>query len=183
MAWTDNATTESGFAIQRAANGGAFATIAVAPARNNTGNTTFVDTTVQPGITYSYRVAAVNLAGGVSALSAYTNTASVVMPPAPAVPSSLRAAAGPNGNGNNRSVILTWTQANALNVTGFTIQRSTNAAFTAGLNTANVAAGLRTLTQTGLARNTSYFYRIRANNTPVFSAWLNATPLPITTNP
>jgi hypothetical protein len=68
-------------------------------------------------------------------------------------------------------------------VTGFTIQRSTNAAFTAGLNTVNVAPGVRTLQQTGLARNTSYFYRIRANNGLVSSAWVTATPLPITTNP
>ena len=55
--------------------------------------------------------------------------------------------------------------------------------FTAGLNTITVGAAVRTLAQTGLARNTSYFYRIRANSGVVSSAWLNATPLPITTNP
>ncbi len=69
-------------------------------------------------------------------------------------------------------------------MTGFTIQRATNTTFTSGVNTANVAANLTTLTQTGLSRNTNYYYRIRANNgTLVFSAWVNATPFPILTNP
>ena len=105
------------------------------------------------------------------------------MPAIPTAPSGFTAVNGPNGNGNSRSVILNWADTSS-NETGFTIQRATNAAFTAGLNTANVAANIITLTQTGLSRNTTYYYRIRANNGPVVSSgWVEATPLPITTNP
>lgn len=180
LTWTDNATTETGFIVQRCAGTGCsnFAQIATPGQRNNTGSVTYVDTTVTAGNTYRYRVAAVNAAGS----SAFSSTASVTMPAMPAAPSGFTAANGPNGGGNSRSVILNWTD-NSSNETGFTIQRATNATFTAGLNTANVGANVRTLTQTGLARNTRYWYRIGANNgTIVSSALVNATPFPITTN-
>lgn len=183
LAFTDNATTEIGFALQRSTNNGAFTQIAMLPARNNTGGVTYIDTAVTPGSSYAYRVAAVNVAG----TSGNSNTVTMAIPSVPAIPGTFTAANGPNGTGNNRTVILTW-QDLSLNETGFTIQRATNAAFTTGLNSTNVAAGtgtgLRTFTQTGLARNTQYFYRIRSNNgTIITSAWRNATPFPITTNP
>ena len=181
LTFTDNATNETGFAIERSTDGGAtFTRIATAPARNNTGSVTYLDTTVTFGTTYTYRVATIAAAG----LSPYTNNATVTVPVQPAVPATFSAANGPNGNGNNRTVILTWS-ADTANVSGFTIQRATNAAFTSGLSSATVAnPATTTLTQTGLSRNTSYYYRIRANNGPVVSSgWLTATPLPILTNP
>ncbi len=182
LTFTDNATNEVGFAIERSTNGGPFVRIAVAPARNNTGSVTYVDTTVAAGATdttYTYRVAALNAAG----LSAYAVSNTVLVPAIPVAPSNLTAANGPNGNGNSRSVILNWID-NSNNETGFTIQRATNATFTSGLNTANVGAGVQTLTQTGLARNTQYWYRIRANNGAIISSvWVNAAPFPIRTNP
>jgi len=79
-------------------------------------------------------------------------------------------------------VVLTWVDLSN-NEAGFTIQRATNATFTSGLNTVTVAANSTTLTQTGLARNMQYWYRINANNIIGSSAWVNATPLPIRTNP
>jgi hypothetical protein len=179
LTWTDNATNETGFIVQRSTDGVIFTQIGTAPARNNTGSVSFVDSSIQPGTTYTYRVAATSAVGQ----SAYSNTAQVVVPAMPAAPSNFTAVRGPNGNGNNRSVILTWTD-NSTNETGFTIQRATNAQFTQGLNTVNVAANTTTLTQTGLSRNTAYYYRIRANNgTLIFSAWVNATPFPIITAP
>jgi FtsP/CotA-like multicopper oxidase with cupredoxin domain len=186
LTWTDNATNEAGFVIERATNGGAFAQIATAPARNNTGSVTFNDTTVTAGAantTFTYRVAAVNAAG----YSNYAVSAPVLVPAIPPAPSNFTAANGPNGGGNTRSVVLTWMD-NSGNETGFTIQRATNSTFTSGLNTTTVAAGAgtgqRTVTQTGLSRNTQYWYRIRANNgTIIFSTWVNATPFPIVTNP
>jgi FtsP/CotA-like multicopper oxidase with cupredoxin domain len=180
LTFRDNANNESGFIVERAADGGAFTQIATAPARNGTGNVTYVDATAQPGTAYTYRVAATNLAG----TSTYSNTsASVAVPVAPAAPSSFTAANGPNGNGGNRTVILTWAP-QTINLTGFTIQRATNPNFTGSVNTANVPAATATLTQTGLGRNTSYYFRIRANNGSfVSSAWVNATPFPIVTNP
>jgi len=179
LAFTDNAANETGFVVERATNGGDFVQIATAPARNNTGGVTYLDTTVAAGNSYTYQVAALNFAGQ----SAYAVSASVLLPALPTAPGSFTAANGPNGTGNNRSVILTWQDLSG-NETGFTIQRATNAAFTSGLTTTNLAANATTLTQTGLTRNTQYWYRIRANNGAIItSAWVNATPLPILTNP
>jgi hypothetical protein len=179
--WTDNATNENGFVIERSTDGINFTQIATAPARSNTGSVTFTDTTVTASatnVTYSYRVAAVNPAG----YSVYSVSAPVLVPALPAVPSNFMATNGPN-SGNSRSVILNWTD-NSNNETGFTIQRATNATFTQGLTTVTVGANVTTLTQTGLSRNTKYYYRIRANNgTIIFSGWVNLTSLFITTHP
>ncbi len=82
-----------------------------------------------------------------------------------------------------RNVTLTWT-ADTANVTGFTIQRSVSSTFANGVTTTNVASNVTTLTVSGLSRSTSYYFRIRANDgTIVSSAWLSATPSPITTLP
>jgi hypothetical protein len=179
LTWRDNAITETGFVIERAVNGGAFAQIATAPARNSTGNVTLVDTTTQAGNAYSYRVAAMNIAG----MSAYSNAASATIPAMPVAPGSFNVVIGPNGSGNSRTVILTWADLSD-NETVFTIQRATNVAFTQGLTNIPVGTNVTTLTQTGLSRNTQYWYRIRANNgTFVFTVWVNASPFPIRTNP
>ena len=126
-------------------------------------------------------MAAVNL-GGPSG----SNTASTLpLPAAPAAPGNLRAVNGPNGNGNSRTVNLTW-QDLSNNETGFTIQRATTSTFTAGVVTTNVGANVQANQQTGLARNTTYFFRIRANNGPIsVSAWVPVPPLlvQVTTNP
>ena len=96
LAWSDNATDEIGFAIQRADNGGVFTLLTTVAA--NAVN--FTDTTVVPGSNYEYRVAAVKdlVASG------YTNTAAVNVPLPPADPTALTAAleAGPQ-------VLLGWT--------------------------------------------------------------------------
>jgi hypothetical protein len=181
LTWADNATNENGFVIERAVNGGAFSQIATAPARSNTGNVTFIDNTIAASAanaTYSYRVAAVNPAG----YSSYATSAPVLVPALPLTPSGFTVTNGLN-SGNSRSIILKWTD-NSSNETGFTIQRATNATFTQGLNTVTVGSNVVTLTQTGLARNTQYWYRIRANNgTIIFTVWVNAAPFPIRTNP
>lgn len=183
LTWRDNANNETGFNVQRSTDGVNYTVLATVPPRTN-GNATvsYTDTTVVAGATtttYSYRVTAINA----FVQSAPTNVASVVMPILPAVPTSFTAANGPNGNGNNRTVNLTWV-ANTANVTGFTIQRSTSSTFANGITTTNVAATATTLSVTGLSRSTAYYFRIRANNGAIVSSlWLNATQFPITTNP
>ena len=178
LSWTDNATNEIGYNVEeihqrwwlhshRYGSGSQQYWCCDLPGLDGSS-----------GNTDAYRV---NAYINPTTVSIYSNTASVIVPAAPAAPGNFVAAIGPNGKGNSHSVILTWLDLSN-NETGFTIQRATNAAFTANLNSVSVAAGVQAFTQTGLSRNTTYYYRIRAINGPlVSSAWVLATPFPITT--
>ena len=165
LTWRDNATNEAGFVIERRLGGtGAFAQIAAPGPRSATGNVSYIDTTILGGNTYSYRVKAVN--GTVS--SAYSNTVDVSLPNIPIAPNGLTATASRTGASD--MIVIRWTD-RSNNETRFTLQRATNAAFTAGLNTSNIAANTITTQHTGLPRNVTYYYRIRAINNTVPSAW------------
>jgi predicted phage tail protein len=84
-------------------------------------------------------------------------------------------------NGNNYTATLNWIHPGGANLTNFTIQRATNLDFTTGLSSSTAAATATGLTQT-VSRNTTYYYRIRANNNiSGSSAWKNALPFPIRT--
>jgi FtsP/CotA-like multicopper oxidase with cupredoxin domain len=176
LTWRDNATTETGFSVQRCTGSGCtnFVEIALAPARSATGNTTYVDTTVAAGNTYTYQVYAVN-ANGQSLLAAGPAVAVVLA--LPAAPTNFTVAVVRAG-GPNDTATLTW--AAAVNPTNFTIQRANNLAFTTGLTSFTAGGTARSLTQT-VNRNTVYYYRIQANNSSGSSAWTNAQPFPIRT--
>jgi FtsP/CotA-like multicopper oxidase with cupredoxin domain len=82
LSWTDptpaasslgNPKNEIGFQVQRSVNGGAFANIGLPVLANAT---TFNDTGLSPGTTYTYRVVAFNAAGN----SSPSNTASTTTP-------------------------------------------------------------------------------------------------------
>ena len=70
LKWTDNATNEAGFKIERCQGAGCTAFAQIATVAANT--TTYINTGLSAGTTYSYRVRANNSAGD----SAYSNTAS-----------------------------------------------------------------------------------------------------------
>jgi FtsP/CotA-like multicopper oxidase with cupredoxin domain len=178
LTWRDNATNETGFAVERCTGATCtnFAQIAVAPARNNTGNVTYVDTTVPFGNSLRYQVKAVNGTGP----SAPSNIVSVTVPAIPAAPTSFTVSAV-KANGNNYTATLNW--ASATDPANFTIERAGNRDFTTNLTSFTAAGTARSLTQT-VTRNTVYYYRIRANNNVGgSSAWLNALPFPILTGP
>ena len=163
LSWTDNANNETGFLIERATNGGAFAPLATAAANA----TTFVDTTIRlPGTLHSYRVAA-NAATGPSAWS--TPAATVTTPNFPAAPTIATIVGNRQGNSPNDRVTLTWN--NVAGETGYTLQRSTNANFTAGLVTTNLGANATSYTTDNVPRNTTFYFRIRAYNAVSPSAW------------
>jgi hypothetical protein len=73
LAWTDNASDETGFEIERSLDGSSWAQIDTAAADAESYN----DTSCDPNTLYYYRVRAVNAAGN----SDYTNTASATTPP------------------------------------------------------------------------------------------------------
>jgi len=167
LTFTDNATNETGFVVERSTGGAPFAQIAALAAHTNTGLVTYTDATVPADTISSYRVKAIS--GPVS--SAYTNTATVTLGPIPDAPSSLAATAVRVG-GQNDSVTVTWTD-NASNETGFQLQRSTNQSFTNGMSTTSLPANTVTTTQTGVSAGVTYFYRIRAINLASASGWSN----------
>ena len=165
-----------GRALRVGAGCTSFAQIAAAGPRNNTGNVTYTDTTVTPATPTSTGCAAVNAVGP---SLAPTNATTALVPAIPAAPTSFTVSVVKNPTGPNYTATLTWTA--AANPTNFTIQRARNATFTTGLNTVNPGAAVRTITQT-LAPNTTFYYRIRANNNiSGSSAWTNALPFPIRT--
>ena len=181
LSWTDNNTNpqETGYVVERSTDGVTFTQIGTAPGHTGGGSPIYIDLTVPFGVTATYRVASVVPPLGTSGFS---NTAQVVVPAQPAAPTSVVATSNPN-IGNQRPVRLDWADMST-NETGFTIQRATNTAFTTGFFSANVPANTSTFIVQNLGRGTSYYIRIRANNgTLVSSAWVNATPFPITTNP
>jgi hypothetical protein len=89
LSWTNNASNQTGFVIQRSFNGGNWTQIATVGANV----TTYTDKTVSKRKTYSYRVYAYNSYGN----SGYSNTATVTTPGAGVVGPS--APTGGNGNG------------------------------------------------------------------------------------
>jgi hypothetical protein len=174
LTWRDNAVNETGFAVERSVNGGPFTQIALAPARNNTGNTSYTDTSVAlqtQSTTYTYRVAALNPVGA----SAYTTPVDIFVPMVviPAAPSNLTAVlqAGPQ-------VALTWVD-NADNETGFVIQRSTDGINFSTIGTSGVSAGtgakvaIVDATVMPSFSDVTYSYRVAATNSAGNSTYSN----------
>lgn len=151
LSWTDNADNESGFKIERSLNGSTFSQLATVGANV----TAYSDTTVAESTTYWYRVRATNSAGD----SAYSNTASAstpTCPPAPpAAPTNLTA------TGIKSGAVLNWTD-NSSNETGFRIYRGTTSSNLSLV--ATVGANVTTYTNSGLARRTTYYFKVCAYN-------------------
>jgi hypothetical protein len=159
LAWTDNSNNETGFRIERATGAGAFTEVGTVAADS----TTFSDTTVQPAVTYSYRVFAFT-AGGDSLPS---NTETVKAPgPLPAGGPTDLDIVGITTN----SITISWTDS-ATNESGFRVQRMGPAGVW-GL-VATLPANTTTYTNTGLKANTTYSYRIRGFNAGAISAFSN----------
>ncbi len=156
VAWIDNASNETGFRLERATGSGAFALIATLGANA----ISYADTNLSPVTRYSYRVRAYNSGGN----SAYSPTVSATTPELiPLAPSNLSLTAL-----SSSQIRLNWTD-NSLVESGFKIERSNNG--TSWTQVATVAANLVTFTNTGLSRNTWYYYRVRAYNASGNSAY------------
>lgn len=157
LTWIDNATTETGFVVERAIGAGPWSAITgTLAAKAGTGAMSYTDTTVSSATTYNYRVLAVNGTGvGTS------NTVTVTTPSTPVVvnaPTSLTAAII-----SAYETRLSWRNA-ARNATGFVIERADNGgAFT-------VLASLRGTRTTSfrdrsVSAGNSYVYQVRAVRT------------------
>ena len=168
LRWVDNALTETGFVVERSTDGVNFSQIATLPANLGRGGMTYFDTTAVGGVSYQYRVAAVDTYG----LSAYVYSNWVLALGIPPAPSGLTGTAYRWGNTNFDRVTLNWTD-NSNNETGFTVQRSLFVNFSVIQAQNNVGANTTTFTTGNLNRFTTYYFRVRAYNTYGQSAWSN----------
>jgi beta-lactamase superfamily II metal-dependent hydrolase len=161
LRWTDNATDEAGFRIERRSAGGSFAQIASVGANV----TSFSDTGLPASTTFEYRIAAYSDAG----TSAYSNTASAttggstIQPPA--APSELSATAA-----SASEIGLKWKD-NASNESGFRIERRTSGGSFAQI--ASVGPNITSYSDSGLASGTTYDYRVLAFNDGGSSSYSN----------
>ncbi len=156
LAWLDNATNEAGFSIERGEGSGprvAFAEIATIGPNAGTGPVAFSDTGVVEKMTYSYRVRAFNDGGP----SGYSNVVVVITPgEIPQAPSELRIV-----RVSYNYIAMRWRD-NSTNEAGFYVERSLD-----GTNWSRVATvdmNISAYKDTGLARRTTYWYRVQAFN-------------------
>jgi Zn-dependent metalloprotease/transcriptional regulator CtsR len=148
LAWTDNATYEQGFKIERSTEGGPFVEIASVGANV----TAYANTGLAGSTTYAYRVRAYENPN----VSGYSNTATATTFPVPAAPSNLTATAVSSSRIN-----LAWTD-NSTNEIGFKVERSTDGATFSLLVT--LGANAVSYADTNLAASTQFFYRVRATD-------------------
>jgi titin len=157
LSWTDNATAETAYKIERSTDGVSFTQIAILPANY----TAYPNQNLPAATTYHYRVRA----SGTGVQSPYSNVAVASTQPAPATPTNLVATAASSSRIN-----LTWTD-NAINEIGFKIERSFDGTTYAQVGT--IGANMRSFTHLNLTSSTLHFYRVRAYDGPNHSAFSN----------
>jgi hypothetical protein len=165
LTWTDNATNESAYKIERSTDGKTFYPLAA----GGVNATHYLNTALSAGKRYYYRVYAINSAGR----STFSNVASAVPgstttnppPPPPQPPGGTSTPAAPSGlaalAAGSSSITLTW-QDNATNETGYQIERSTD-----GKTFYRLAGGGANATHylnTNLSPGKRYYYRAYAVN-------------------
>ncbi len=169
LTWTASSGATS-YNVYRGTSAGGESTTAIATGITSA---TYTDSSVANGMTYYYKVAAVNSSG----TSAYSNEASATpnAPIAPPAPTSLAA------TGGNAQVALMWTASSG--ATSYNVYRGTTAG---GESTTAIATGITTTTytNTGLTNGTTYYYKVAAVNGAGTSGYSNeASAAPTAGNP
>lgn len=159
LTWTDAASTETGFRIERRTASSQFAAVGTA-AQNAT---MFVDTNgLVADTAYTYRIAAVNDGGN----STFSNDATATtLPNPPVAPSNLTVSVPAGGVSasavGSTQLTLNWVDQSD-NETGFKIERRT--AITGFAQVGMVGANVTTFTDQNLSPQTLYFYQVKATN-------------------
>jgi hypothetical protein len=141
LTWKDNSINEVGFRIERN-DGTGWKLIAVAPANVSS----YSNTGLTPGKSYSYRVCAYN---STSENSGYSS--SITMATLPNAPTGLSAKALPG-----TQIQLTWTA--VAGASGYLVERSLNGSTWAQVGSVSTTS----FTNVGLTAGVKYYYRIRA---------------------
>ena len=162
----DNANNETGFLVERSADGGGtWQPAGTVNASNGTGNTvTFFDTGVPVSGSYVYRVGATGLLGTAwSVQSAAVNA--VAAPSAPTVTGTSTPTAG-----NRETLTVNWTAVTG--ATGYTVRYSANANGN-GATTRNLGGNTLTTNWTNLQRRTYYVQvTVTTNGGTATSGWV-----------
>lgn len=155
LSWSDNSNNETGFKIERRTETGSYVEIAIVGANI----TSYSDIGLSESTRYYYRIRSYNNAG----YSDYSNEGSAVT--LLNAPSNLTATTI-----SSSKIDLRWTD-NSGKELGFKIERRTDT--TPFTEIATVGANTTFYSDTGLSRKTRYYYRIRAYNNDVNSAYSN----------
>ena len=124
---------------------------------------------IAPG-TYPTGVGASFAAGGGYGGSSATNTLTVLAGPTPLAPTGLTVSVG----SKTGQLIVRWAD-NSTNESGFKVERCTGANCTSFAPLVTVGAGVTSFTNSGLARRTTYGYRVYAYNASGNSAFSNVS--------
>lgn len=146
--WIPGDSNATGFVIERAIESGSFTTLT---AVDDT-TTTWSDLTVDPSTTYHYRVVAFNAYGNAAPSDVATASTPGSLPGTPVNVSGTAL--------TTTSVRVNWTHGSS-NADGFIVYRYTGSTWAA---VANVGAGATSFTNTGLQRNTLYYYFVVSYN-------------------
>jgi fibronectin type 3 domain-containing protein len=143
LSWRESPSGQTGFQIERSPDGARFSLIATALASA----TGYLDTGLNPGTQYFYRVRATNTAGA----SDYSDPADVTT--RPSAPADVSITVGDN------ALTLSWTSPTG--ATSYNVYRSTTSG---GEGPTPVAAAVSTtaFTDTGVTNGTTYFYQVSA---------------------
>ncbi|MFA5795483.1 MAG: DUF2341 domain-containing protein [Candidatus Brocadiia bacterium] len=148
LTWQDNSPSENGFKVERSPDGSAWAQITDLPANT----TVYTDTGVFGGNTYYYRVYSYNFLLNHPYCQIVTSTIPAIAPSG-----LITNTVGPY------NIVLQWVD-NSNNETGFKLERSLNGTDWTELTAILVANTTSHNDETGLSRDTQYYYRIRAYN-------------------
>ncbi len=157
LTWTDNASNETGYRVERSANGVSYSVIATLAADA----TAYANSGLTPGTTYHYRIIATNACGDSDSSNAISVTTPAGTPPT--APDRLAASSV-----SSSEIKLTWRDRSS-NETGFRIERSTDGTNFTVLTTVN--ANTTSYRNTGLPSKKKYWYRICAVNGGLSSAY------------
>ncbi len=148
LSWTDNATGEDGYKIERMQGGGSFSQVTTTAVNT----TSYTDSGLRDGTSYTYRVRAYNT---IPADSVYSNEATAITPLK--APTNLTATAV-----STSQINLSWAD-NSQAEDGYRIERKVvgGADF---VQIAEVGANVTTYSNTSLNASTTYIYRVRAFN-------------------
>jgi len=161
LTWVDNATTETGYFVERAQDPTPTTWAVIATTGAFAGTGTYSDNTVAPNETYYYRVQAFINPGGL--VSNYSNVVTITIPnQIPEAPSELTIV-----KTTRNSITIGWLD-NSTNETSFEVERD------GVVLTPPLPANSTSFVDTGLTRKTTYSYRVRACNVTGCSAWTAA---------